>query len=138
MSKRSSKKSVKSSSIPKQSGVKKVKATPHLTLPKYPLYETFSKSSSKTPDVTEDADLTPKEKTLLLDAISRSSSAETKTAIIMLIMEHSKTENFEINLEDFKLPYGIQQKGKDVYIDLEKLPIPLKRILWKFINIKTG
>ncbi len=46
---------------------------------------------------------------------------------------------FEINNEDlpssFKLPYSGKFIDKDMHFDLEKLPLKLRQVLYKFINV---
>lgn len=96
----------------------------------YPLYYTLNKNLKKT-DLTED------QRDRLLTTFSGSlSDEETRKAVIMLIVEHAKAaDNIPIDIENFTLPYDIEQRGKDVRIDLEKLPVPLKWVLWKFMKL---
>lgn len=96
----------------------------------YPLYHTLDKNLKK-------SDLSAVQKKALLEKLSNATNDE-KSALIMLIAEHSKVaDEVPIDPENFNLPYGVQQIGKDVHIDLENLPIPLRWILWKFMNLNS-
>lgn len=96
----------------------------------YPLYHTLNKKLKK-------SDLTAEQKKTLLKKLTDVEKEDTMVAIVMLIMEHSKeADDMQIDPEKFVLPYGVKQAGKDINIDLENLPIPLRWILWKFMNIK--
>jgi len=98
----------------------------------YSLYHTLNKNLKTT-------DLSASQKKALTGKLSNSEmSLETKKAIIMLITEHAKTaDGMHIDSENFSPPYNVKQLGKDVHIDLEELPVPLKWILWKFVNLPT-
>lgn len=98
----------------------------------YPLYHTLDKNLKK-------SDLSSSQKEELLKKLSdASTSDETKKAVIMLIVEHAKiADGVQVDMENFILPYSAEQRGKDVQIDLEKLPIPLRWILWKFMKLSS-
>lgn len=97
----------------------------------YSLYHTLNKNLKNT-------DLSASQKKVLLEKLSDPQilSEETKKAIIMLVIEHAKTaDGMKIDSENFSLPYNVKQIGKDVHIDIENLPVALKWILWKFMNL---
>ena len=96
----------------------------------YPLYHTLDKNLKK-------SDLNATQKKALLEKLSETND-DTKKALIMLIVEHSKiADDVQVDPENFILPYNVKQHGKDVHIDLENLPIPLRWILWKFMNLNS-
>ena len=98
----------------------------------YPLYHTLDKNLKK-------SDLTATQKKDLLKKPSNIENDETRKAVLMLIVEHSKiVDDVRISPENFILPYNISQNKKDIYIDLENLPIPLRWIIWKFMNLSTN
>lgn len=93
----------------------------------YPLYHTLNKKLKK-------RDLSAEERKELIGGLSRLKEDE-KNPVIMLIVEHSKIADGTVfDSANIVLPYGVEQKGKNVVISLDKLPIPLKWILWKFVN----
>ena len=96
----------------------------------YPLYHTLDKNLKK-------SDLTAIQKKALLEKLVETNE-DTKKALVMIIVEHSKVaDDVQVDPENFILPYDIKQNGKDVHIDLENLPIPLRWILWKFMNLNS-
>jgi hypothetical protein len=100
----------------------------------YPLYHTLNKNLKK-------GDLTAKQKKKLIDDLSSiENDQRLKKAIIMLIAEHARvTENqkFDSDISEKTLPFDIKQRTKDVHCDLDKFPVELKWILWKFMNLKS-
>jgi hypothetical protein len=96
----------------------------------YPLYHTLNKNLKTT-------DLSSAQKTKLLAKLS-DLDLDKKRAIIMLIIEHAKvSDGVVVKPENFSLPYDVKQVDKDVCIDLENLPISLKWIIWKFIELPS-
>jgi len=94
----------------------------------YPLYYTLNKNLKKT-------EMKPSEKKKLKEKIENLDD-DSKKAIILLLVEHARaTEDFTVNIEKIRLPFGLKQKGKDVEINFEKLPNDLKHILFKFLKI---
>lgn len=94
----------------------------------YPLYHTLNKNVKNTAMTkTENGKLL--KKLAVLDE-------ESKKAIVLLITEHARvTEDFIVNVEKPKLPYGMKQNKENVEINMEKLPNSLKWILWKFAKL---
>lgn len=97
----------------------------------YPLYNTLNKN-------IKSKKLTSKQKEKLIKFLS-TENKKLYEAIIMIIAEHAKiNDEFSIQQfsEDLKLPYDIVENSKSVKITLEKLPLELQQILWKFIESK--
>lgn len=91
----------------------------------YPLYHTLNKDlpTGKSPNVKKLINYTKSELT-----------EQKKTAILMLIAEHAKiNDNYDFNID--KLPYGMEQNNENVIIYIEKFPVELQWILWKFFQI---
>lgn len=93
----------------------------------YMLYHTLNKNLKTTPMSKAESEKLKKKLSGL--------NEESKRAIILLIIEHSRVvDDFSINIEKLKLPYGMKQKNSDIEINMDKLPQPLKWVLWKFVK----
>lgn len=102
----------------------------------YPLYHTLNK---KIPT----KDLTESQKKSLKTKLGAAEDPHIKEAVIMLIAEHATVnENFDIKTLAQKkggiLPYGMVQTSDDVSLDIEKFPIELRWILFKFLNVSDS
>lgn len=95
------------------------------TMSNFPFYDTMIKD-------TKNSDLTVKQKNDFLQKITLidKNGYELIYALIRV---------YEINNEDlpssFKLPYSGKFVEKDIHFDLEKLPLKLRQVLYKFINV---
>jgi len=71
------------------------------------------------------------------DLLKRLSSIDEtgKEAVLMLICEHARIHDQFVYSENLVLPYGGAQKGKDTVFSLEKLPVDIRWILIKFLNV---
>jgi len=78
-------------------------------------------------------DLSAAKKRDLLERIERLET-EQREAVFLLICEHYKSES-GLDLDGLTLPYDGEKKKKGVEFDLDKLPIPLRWILYKFTLI---
>jgi len=96
----------------------------------YPLYHTFKNVKDTEMKKSENTKLIKKLETL---------DEESKKAVILLVIEHAKVvDEFVVNIEKIKLPYGMKQIGDDVELNIDKLPNLLKWILWKFLNLSVS
>lgn len=95
----------------------------------YGLYQTFS---SDTP--IEDLSISDKRE---IKENFETLDTEQKKAVFFLIIEHAKlTDNYIYDPNNIQYPYDIfQNSDENIEFDLEKLPIKLKWILWKFNKI---
>jgi hypothetical protein len=85
-----------------------------------------------------DKDLTDTQKRELIQRLAELDDTS-KRVVVVLIAEHAKIhDEYVVDPETPTLPYGIEQRNSDVRIDLEKLPIALRWILWKFVSIGRG
>ena len=93
------------------------------------LYQTFSSSDTPTED------LTVSQKCELKKNLENLNQEQNK-AVFYLIIEHAKiTENYIYDQETKIFPYDMYQDGLSMKFYLEKLPVNLKWILWKFNNL---
>ncbi len=101
----------------------------------YALYYTLNKN-------IKPVNLTVKQKTTLLNFLtSEDLDVDKKTAIILLITEHSRVvDNYEFDADNLILPYDlddtVESDGSTLYGDLENLPSELQWILYKFATLK--
>ena len=94
----------------------------------YGLYQTLNKNIPK-------QDLKAAQKTHILEKIITLSPRETE-AVVMLVCEHARIqEDFIYDPEDIALPYDGSFDKKTATFDLKKMPIPLRWIIWKFLEI---
>jgi hypothetical protein len=94
----------------------------------YGLYQTLNKNLPK-------QDLKAAQKSHIIERISNLKERETE-AIIMLVCEHARIqENFSYDPENIILPYEGSFDKKTVTFDLKKMPIPLRWIIFKFLEI---
>ncbi len=104
----------------------------------YGLYQTFApprEKSGESPSNLPKKDLSVKEKKILFQKLSSLNKTQTE-AVFMLICEHARqNDDFDYDPSDLQLPYGLWKKSKTVIFDLEKLPVQLRRILWRFSNV---
>ena len=92
----------------------------------YPLYHTLNKN-------IESRDMTKQEEYSMTERIKSMEEPSIK-AILMLIIEHSRINgDGEFYSNNIVLPYNGSQNEKDVVFQINKLPIRLKWIIWKFI-----
>jgi hypothetical protein len=91
---------------------------------KYALYYTFNKNIPT-------KDLSSSQKKTFLSKV-KSLDDESKRVLISLILEHATFNEMEIKN---KLPFGCKTKQDTVTIDLDKLPLELRWILFKFLNV---
>lgn len=93
--------------------------------PRYPLYYTLNTNLPTT-------NLSKGQKSQLLEKLANLDE-ESKKAVLMLIAEHSLVvDDHQYGACDTEIPYGgIQEKG-DVKFELDKLPLELRWILFKF------
>ena len=89
----------------------------------YGLYHTLNVNLRK-------SDITRIEKLKILDSVEKMSQEELE-AFFMLIYEHHRVSTEE----EVDLPYGCQQSGGGIQINMSKLPIQLRRVLLKFVNM---
>lgn len=92
---------------------------------RYFLYETLNKNILE-------IDLTTEEKIQLIDGTLTLQEAQ-KTAFIRLMIEYSRLNDDNINIK--KIPYCTEIATDKLEIDIDKLPIKLRWILWKFCNV---
>lgn len=96
----------------------------------FQLYYTLNKN-------IQTADLKKSEKEEIISYIPKLDETH-RNAIFLLIYEHYRNETQETD-SIYKLPYGgIEingEKKEGVEFNLGKMPIPLRRILFKFIKI---
>lgn len=79
------------------------------------------------------SDLKKNEKEELLNVIKNMSDLQSKKALFLLICEHAKNEQV---LYNNVIPYdGVEIKEDSVQFNLAKMPIKLRRIIYKFIKI---
>jgi len=94
----------------------------------YGLYQTLNQNIPK-------KDLKSSQKAHVLEKITNLSSRENE-AIVMLIYEHARVhEDIIYNPEDVTLPYGGSFDKKTVTFDFKKMPISLRWIILKFLDI---
>ena len=80
-------------------------------------------------------DLKAAQKTHILEKIVTLSSRETE-AVVMLVCEHARIhEDFVYDLEDVTLPYEGSYDKKTVTFDFKKMPISLRWIILRFLEI---
>jgi hypothetical protein len=94
----------------------------------YGLYQTLNQNIPR-------QDLKAPQKTHILEKILNLSSRETE-AIVMLVCEHARIhEDFVYDPKDITLPYGGSFDKKTATFDLKKMPITLRWIIFKFLEI---
>jgi len=95
----------------------------------YPLYYTLNVHLRTT-------DLKKSEKEEILQIISTMDSSS-KNAVILLIVEHLRiTDDSFHPSKSYGIPYEGKKLDENLYeFDLAKLPIKLRRILYKFVQI---
>jgi len=89
----------------------------------YTLYHTLNTNLRK-------SDISKTDKMKILDVVKDMNEEELE-AFFMLIHEHYVYENND----EIDLPYGCQQTNEGININMTKIPIKLRRILLKFVNI---
>ena len=94
----------------------------------YGLYQTLNKNIPR-------KDITSTQKTLILEKLNKLTIDQIE-AVVMLVCEHGRVHNdFDYDPENVNLPYeGVHSKNS-VTFDLKKIPIPLRWILLKFIEV---
>lgn len=102
----------------------------------YPLYHTLNKNIPA-------KDLSVTQKQNLKDKIGSCTDSDVKKAIVMLIAEHATVkQDLDVKLLAQKkggaLPYKMTQTKDDVSFDIENLPIELRWILLKFLNVSQN
>jgi hypothetical protein len=98
--------------------------------PTYPLYHTLNKNLK--------GKMRTKERTTLERRLSKLKDYDTLVVILMLIAEHARVcGDIDIggDSETLELPYGVKQRSKGTQIDLDKLPVELQEILYKFVKM---
>ena len=92
---------------------------------KFPLYDSLLKDIIK-------KDLTKKQKLLFINRISKidKNGHELVYALIRMYQVENKEEN-----TNFNLPYNGTFVDGDINFDLDKFPINLKQILFKFLSV---
>ena len=94
----------------------------------YGLYQTLNKNIPK-------QDLKAAQKSHVIEKMSDLSVRESE-AIVMLVCEHAHIhENFMYDPEDITLPYEGSFDKKTVTFDLKKMPISLRWIISRFLEI---
>ena len=94
----------------------------------YGLYQTFNVGLRK-------KDLTAPQKKDLLERFGKLDPREME-AVFMLVCEHaSRNDAFVYDCENLELPYSITYDDGIVNLNLQKFPIPLRQILWKFSEV---
>ena len=94
----------------------------------YGLYQTLNQNIPK-------KDLKAAQKTYILEKIISLSQTETE-AIVMLVCEHARIqEDFVYDSEDVTLPYDGSFDKKTVTFDLKNMPISLRWIILRFLEI---
>lgn len=81
-------------------------------------------------------DLSSKQKRKLCKALTSLEDEEKKKAVFLLIAEHARLESGEIDIGNYIVPYEGVAKHDNISFNIEKIPISLKWILWKFMNIE--
>lgn len=81
-------------------------------------------------------DLTSHQKDQLLQRLSNLTYQQ-KEAVFLLICEHAKqnVEGASKTENNYTIPYEGRQKDNDIILDMDKLPISLRWILYKFTDI---
>ncbi len=91
----------------------------------FPIYNIMIKD-------TKNSDLTAKQKN---DFISKIATID-KNGYELI---YALIKTYEINNEDvpnsFQLPYSGKFVNNDIHFDLEKIPLKLRQVLYKFINV---
>lgn len=99
----------------------------------YQLYHTFNCTSDKK------SKLTKKQVDGLRDMLLGSVREDPKKmeAVVLLIIEHSRVEGvFKYNPDGGQtLPYGMKEENFQVVFELDKLPMELQHILYKFCTL---
>lgn len=94
----------------------------------YGLYQTLNKNLPK-------QDLKAAQKSHIIERISNLTERESE-AVVMLVCEHVRIhENFSYDPENIILPYESSFDKNTVTFDLKKMPIPLRWIIFKFLEI---
>jgi hypothetical protein len=93
---------------------------------KFPLYDNLSKKLSK-------RDLFTKQKKEFINLVQELDN-EGYELMYTLIKIHS-VQNPTYSINNYNIPYNGKCVQKDIIFDLDLLPIPLKRILFKFVKI---
>ena len=94
----------------------------------YGLYQTLSQNTPK-------KDLKSDQKAHILEKILNLSSRESE-AIVMLVCEHARThDDFIYDPKNVTLPYGSSFDKRTATFDLKEMPISLRWILLRFLEI---
>ena len=93
----------------------------------YGLYQTFNENLPT-------KNLSKSKKTILLERIEKADLDQTE-AIFMLVCEHDRLTNEEDECDEVDIPYDGIQKRRGVKFDLDKFPIELVWIIWKFCEV---
>lgn len=80
----------------------------------------------------QNTDLKKSEKEEIVKTIKNMDDSSRK-ALFLLMYEHMKLN--EKITDIYQLPYGGTKKGTSLEFDLGKMPIKLRRILYKFVKI---
>jgi hypothetical protein len=92
----------------------------------FPIYDTMIKD-------VKSKDLSAKEKKDLIDKINVIDDSGIE--LIYVLIKIYETENEE-NPSSFKIPYsGKYVEGKNIQFDLSDMPLKLRQMLYKFVNI---
>lgn len=91
----------------------------------FQLYHTLNSNIQST-------DLKKIEKTEILKTIDTMDQSS-KEALFLLIYEHYRLNEDPSDI--YKLPYGGTEKNNGIEFNLSKMPIKLRRIIYKFIKI---
>lgn len=88
---------------------------------------------------TKAKDISVEEKSKITETVLTLNNEE-KEALFLLIYEHFRTSRKKntietINLDDLQLPYGISETVDGIQFSLSKIPLKLRQIILKFINI---
>lgn len=95
----------------------------------YPLYYTLNNNLPR-------KDLSQKAKDDLTNAIASLDDAKTEAVFLLICEHHYKKKG---TIDKTKLPYFTIQKKQGVSVEMDKLPVELKWILYKFVGfiVKT-
>lgn len=92
----------------------------------FQLYYTLNKN-------IQSADLKKSEKEEIISYIPKLDESH-RNAIFLLMYEHYRNETQEMN-DIYKIPYSGIEKPTGIEFNIGKMPIPLRRIIFKFIKI---
>ena len=93
----------------------------------YGLYQTFNENLPK-------RNLSKFKKSILLERIEKADQDQTE-AIFMLVCEHDRLTNENLECDEVDIPFDGIQKRRGVKFDLDNLPIELVWIIWRFCEV---